>query len=265
MMIRCLFAGAALLLPSLAHAQGDEIVGAQARVWWPQISGRFKGSTDLIGGSRVDLRNDLGLDESKDGVFDVGFWLKVPLLPVRFIFTTYGGQFAATSRLQRTLIIDGNPYVIGTDVVTKIDLRAYTIMLDLGFDFGVDPVTFHFGVQAGAHIFDDRIRVSGLGFQADEKLQGPIPMLGARASVVLFGTVEIFAQLEGISTFGKAGDLDAHYVDATFEVRWWILGHVGLGGGWRVIELFGERNTATDVDSFLMRFDGGFVSVLVRF
>lgn len=262
--MKVLWAGLMLLAPSLAWAQSDEIIGAHGRYWFPQIHGGFKGSTDLIGGTSVDVRDDLGLDESEDGVYDVGVWLKIPIVPIRFIFTHYAGQFEASEPMQRTIFVEGQPYVVGTTVNTDFDIRAYTFMLDFGLDLGVSPVTFHVGVQVGAHLFDHAIELAGAGVSVDEQARFGLPMVGARASVVLFDMFEALVQIQGVSTFGRVDEVDAHYYDFIFEVRWWILGKIAVGGGYRVIEFFAEEKQSGNQDHFKVRFDGGFVSVLIR-
>ena len=77
--MKVIWAGLLGLLPALAWAQSaDETIGAHGKLWFPKIDGGFKGSTDTVGGTSVNVRDDLGLDESEDGVYDVGVWLKIP-------------------------------------------------------------------------------------------------------------------------------------------------------------------------------------------
>jgi hypothetical protein len=256
-----------LLLASPAFAQsGGEIVGGHARVWWPTIHGKFTGSTDTFQGTEVDVHDDLGLSEADEPFLDFGVWLKIPLLPVRFIFETYGGEFSGSSQLQRTVVIEGQPYVVGTTVNTHLNLRTYTIMVDIGFDFGASPVQFGFGIQIGAQVHDDKIDVTGTGVQVDQKLQGPIPLLGVRGSVTLFGSLEGVAVLRGITTFGKVKDLEASYLDFTVEVRYWIMNHVAAGAGYRLVDMLAKRElNNNNQDRLDLGFDGVFVSVLVKF
>jgi hypothetical protein len=263
--MRGIWAGLLVLAPAMAWAQSsDEIIGAHGKLWFPKIDGGFKGSTDAIGGTSVNVRDDLGLDESENGVYDVGVWFKIPMIPIRFIFTHYAGQFEASEQLQRTIIVEGQPYLVTTTVNTDFDIRAYTLMLDIGFGFGTAPVEFNVALQAGAHLFDHEIEITGAGAAVDEQARFGLPMVGARAGVILFGMLEAFVQLQGVSTFGRSNDVDAHYYDFVFEVRWWVLNKVSVGGGYRVIEFIAEEKQSGNQDHFKVRFDGGFVSVTIR-
>jgi hypothetical protein len=252
------------LSASTAFAQQDEFIGGHVKQWLPQFSGRAKASGDQFEGTRTNLRTDFGLETPRNGIQELGLWLSLPVLPFRIYGTTYGGEFSESELLQQTITYEDTTYNAGTTIDVDMELRTYTLMLEFGFGTPRLPLSLEFGFQAGVHYFRHKIEVSGGGVTVGEAIDGPIPMLGARVSVWLIESLEAFAQLQGVSTFGRVDEVEAHYIDLTLEARWYPFSFAGIGLGYRLIELFGESKDPASNDSVLLRLDGLMVSIIIR-
>lgn len=250
----------AFLIPSSAWAQTDEAIGLYGRYWWANASGDVETET------RIDLDRDLDLDQPEPGFIDAGAWLKFGPLPLRLVASTLGGEFEGERTLDRDLTFEGFTYTAGTPVETELTLRTYTGMLDIGFDIGGGPVSFHFGIQIGARYYSHEFEISGGGESRRFDLEDVVfPLGGVRASLLLFDLVEIFAQFQGISTFDLFEDISGDFSDLVVELRVWLFGHLGIGGGYRWMSLDVERDDSTFDEELELDLEGAFAVLLLKF
>ena len=236
--------GALMLLPaSAAFALGPvdlelEAVGCQSG-----ISGETRS-----GGTVIDLKNDLGLDD-KSLVFIRG------RAHLTFLGNLYLGvtplKYDATSTLNRTITYENKIFLASTPITTNVDLKTY----DLGWTFS--PLSIGIlEAEIGANIkfINGNITVKNNTQTAQADFSAPVPMLKA---VLRANGPFVSAEVDGMAI----AYADNHLYDVTAQVKLNPLPFMYVAGGYRFIDL--ELTDGDKVAS--MKNKGPFLGIGVDF
>lgn len=248
----CMFCLSAVL--SLSSAYGAEF-GLRAYYWFPTLSGHIRVDEDVILGTKLDLVDDLGIDNES---FTVGE-----------IFAGFGGhhiafafsqaEYKGRNVLDRDINFNGVTYQ-GTDTITS-NLRYTTYDLMYQYDLmNLENVLagFSLGLVGRVKVLDGSVRLQSAttGLEESKDFIAPIPMLGLNLHVGLIADL-----LEARALGTGIGYADAKVFDGQAEVSLTPLPFLGIHGGYRIFFIDVNRD---DVD-FNYDTSGPYLGVTVKF
>lgn len=248
-----LFALAAVLFFSLP-AFGDEIVSLKGSYVVLNPDGVFAVEGNGFSGTKVDLDDDLGFDDSKgfqgEAAVNLGpFRLSGGYLPI---------SFSGDGILTENIIFNGQLFPVGTDVDSDIDLDIYDVALAWHIVNLDDlPVRFQLGPELSVKIIDADLSMAAVGgsIKEDESALVPVPTVGLRSRVA-FG--------DYVGLVGRIGYLDYDdnsLLDVDAQIEFSPIPLVGIFAGYRYIDMDVDES-GIYVDATM---DGFFGGVLVRF
>jgi len=239
----------AALSPGSAEAVGLELEG---RYWFPSVSGSISFSEfDLV--PEIDVTELLGLEA--DDVLEG----RITFRPFLGIFVRAAYQNMSNSG-QRSLSGDflGIPLPIDGEVTSSLDFDYGR--LAVGWQFVTPKKTLRIGpfVEAKGVTGDAAAAVRSILItdSISESFEAAFPAVGALLEIQPGEKIQIFAE----ASF-EVGYDEADMMDAEVGVRFYPIHMVGVGGGYRIIDLDGAiDDVRLDVD-----WDGFFLSAVLRF
>ena len=133
----------------------------------------------------------------------------MPLFP-ELIFSYFTIDAQSTKTLTQTFAYKGQTYTAGANVTSKYDLKQYEAML--GFPlFKAEAGEFSFLLGGKFFEIDSSIKDNGTGITESESLSGPLPVLGAKAEVMLPAKFKFGAVVRGLKL--KISDVDTSLYD----------------------------------------------------
>lgn len=248
-----------LSAPSLQAAAQEGLLDLTLTQWFP---GKMQG--DLRGGSSGGAGTSADIDRlnatNDEGVTEFSATLRVPILPTGLYFSTFGGSFDGTSTPGGAISFEGINYPAGAPVRTDIVLRGYTLMLEFPLSTpSLAGNSLALALEGGIHWAAHEMELDGTPGKSDETLAGIIPMIGARASMQLAGTFQLYARLHWIST-GDWNGFRAQITDATAEVRL-VRGYFVIGVGYRIMRLAVEETSSSNPNTLEAVLQGWTLSV----
>jgi len=235
-----------LLLPAAAGALGLEL---EARYWAPDLSG--SASLEDFPDIGLDVGELLGM--SADAVPEA----RLTFRPFLGIFAR--GTYSKFSNSGETGFDVGNfPIDLDARITSGLDFDYYR--LGLGWQFVTPKKTLRIGpyVEAKGLSGDASIGLSSrvLDWTESESFDAVFGSVGALLEIQPTDKFQIFADASVL-----VGEDDADFLDAELGARFYPIYMVGIGLGYRVIEVDGlVDNLKMDLD-----FKGFFASAVLRF
>lgn len=236
-----------MLMLVSSSAMADEAVSLKVGYMSLSPSGQFAGTVNGVG-TRFDVENDLGLDNSQNVVAEAAlllgdFELSAAYLPLGFsgvgtVTGNFGGQaFAGTV----TTDLNADVYDFG--------LTYFLINMD---DL---PSRFQLGVEVAVkYVQFDSTMTDGVNTGTVSQ-NVPLPTIGARMRVALADFVGVTGRI------GYLGFRGNQFLDAEAQVEFSPIPTLGIYGGYRHIDL--------KVDEFGVfadtKFQGPFAGAFFRF
>jgi len=203
-----------------------------------------------LGGTRMDIDSDLGMDKSDTFTAEVALQLGDFRLGAAYLPLSFDGVGSTSG-----IIFNGLPVPAGP-ITSKLDADIIDVSLTY-FLFNMDdlPTRVQLGIEGAVKITRAETSLSTLGFTESVSGTVPIPTIGARARVGLAD----FAAINGrIGYLGYAGN---SFLDAEANVEFSPLPALGAYAGYRYIKIkFDEFDMFLDA-----RFSGAFAGAFVRF
>ena len=231
----------------------DELLSIKAGYQLLSPEGTIAGTINNVGG-KVDIKDDLDLDDSEDFSGEIALsWgnsrLSLNYLPL---------DFSGTGTLSETIVLNGTEFSAATEVKSSLTLDLY----DIGYtyyllNFDDLPTRFQLGLEVAVKIADAdfSIKESTTGESESESVLAPIPTAGMRARIAI-------ADYLGIT--GRVGYMeysDNHFLDAEAQVEFSPVPMVGIYAGYRYFDLTIDEDELY-VDA---KITGPFAGVMVRF
>lgn len=203
-------------------------------------------------GTRVDMEDDLGFDDSEEFMAEAAvqlgsFRLTASYLPLKF---------AGDGTLSRTIEFGGETFTADTAVNSDVDIDIY----DLGLtwyllNFDDLPVRLQLGPEVSVKYVDADITMKSGDLSESESVSAPVPTIGLRGRVG-------FADFLAVA--GRVGYLefdDNSFLDADVQIEFSPLPLVGIFAGYRYLDVEVDES-----DVFLdLTFDGPYGGAFVRF
>lgn len=234
--------------PSLA----DELFSFKAGYYTLNPEGDIAVSGSGIPGTKVDMDEDLSLDDSDDffaeAILQFGdFRLYAGYLPI---------NFSGESILTQDVDFNGETFVIGSHVETEVQIDIYEAGL-AWFLINLDdmPVRIQFGPEVAVKYVDASLKMQDDSLIEAETLGVALPSVGARLRV---------AVADYLGVVGRAGYIeynDNSFMDFDAQVELSPLPLVGVYAGYRYLDLDVDES-----DVFIdATFSGPYAGAMVRF
>ncbi len=255
--------------PGASRSDADETadwVGARYRLWLASTDGNLRSDGNLLPGTTIDLDDKLGMDDVET-VHELDAWVNVPFVPVldRINVGYWFGTFDGERQVDRTFTFKDRAYTAGTRVDSEMGLQVATLTLESFLPwFGTDDLGATAGLQIGAKYVKARgeIAAKALGFDEEESVDGPLPVVGARVLARLTRWFRVEAEAVGIG--GRYAGVEAKYIEASVELDVLPINNVFLGVGYKAV-LFDVEKTGDEEFAADVTLQGAFVSAGVRF
>lgn len=244
----------------LASAQKGRI-SAELMVWWPAINGDATFDTELIRGTKLDLNSIMGLEKTRT-TLELGVWLN-PLKRYRLSVYWFLDKRSGDKILTEDITVAGETYNVGAQIDSSVEIQRVKIVNEIALlrnDLG--RLAFGLGlVYLDSIAKVEGIASGGLFKSTDERVQLPIPVIGASAEIhipKLFG-LGLFA--DGVGLRLKYKDVGASYFDVrggvSFKTRF-----VYALAGYQYLNLQAEAFDELEVG---LNLQGPFVAVGAKF
>lgn len=224
------------------------LVGGQ---WDYEVSGFVR--DDPNAANSVDFKNDLNLQDDKEGFAYLYIEHPIPVLP-NFRIGTTALDLRGNGTTSKSFTYNGTFFPSGQSIVSQFDLShqevaIYYELIDsfMDLDLGIN-----------VKIFDGDINLNAASgtFVATEKFDETVPMLYVAANIP-FGNsgVSISGDLSYIAASGDS--FTDTYVRVQYTTDW----HFGVALGYRDFDIdFEDNNEAAD-----LRIKGSYLSLFVYF
>lgn len=205
-------------------------------------------------GTKIDLENDLDLDDSGGLTAEAALAFGDIKLSVGYLPISFEGNTV----LSRSILFNGKNYSFSTPVQSSLDLD----IIDAGltwFFINLDdvPTRFQLGLELAVKVTDVETSVTegtiGLDDSASATL--PIPTLGLRTRVAFSDFIGVVGRI------GYMEYSDNHFLDGDVQIEFSPLPMVGLYAGYRYLDVAIDESDVF-VDAVFSGFYGG---ALVRF
>lgn len=251
-MTKLLFlAGCALLTADLAVAQHGEV---SFRYWFVDSDQRIRVGDPALN-TEIDLNDDLGFEDSRA---PEGYFAYSTSGHSRFYLNYLQVDFDGDRDVQRTIVFDGQPYEVGTRVITET--RTRYLRGGWAYRFGSSDGRFNAGPMISGHAVWLEASLAAPNLQPpvaqSEKLTVGYPTVGGVVDAYPSDRVSICGEFSGMS-FGKYGSV----LDGGISISVQPVRYLGLSGGYRYIRISPE----VDDDFAKLRLSGPFVGIGLSF
>jgi len=252
-----LVASGLALVATFASAQGFELEGR----YWPanltaivRVTGDHAEVPEDL--STIDLKDDLGLKDKnlKDWRLTL-FTGPNSRLRVAYVKMDY----SADQEVTRTIVFNGQPYTVGTRVLTKLNLDYWRYGWVWEFVGGrSSKVSFGTLLEAKSIAVDAALSAPEVAPPVNEKkkFSATVPTVGLVLDINPSRALNIFAEASGMS-WGDRG----HAVDGEAGLKLVLGSHLVLTGGYRYFDL----EVKDEPDFAQLKNSGPFVGAALRF
>lgn len=232
-------------------AMADEMISFKAGYLSLSPEGDFAVSNGGFG-TRVDMEDDLGFDDSEEFMVEAGMQLGSFRLTASYLPLKFSGD----GTLSRTIEFGGETFIANTAVNSDVDIDLYDVGLTwylLNFDDL--PVRFQLGPELSVKYVEADISMQSGAVSESESVSAPVPTIGLRGKVGL---------ADFLAVAGRVGYLeydDNSFLDADVQLEFSPLPLVGIFAGYRYLDIDVDES-----DVFLdVTFDGPYGGAFFRF
>ncbi|UCH41643.1 MAG: DUF481 domain-containing protein [Gammaproteobacteria bacterium] len=235
----------ALLLPSLAFAETEfwltnDRININLGAFITEFDGEGRATSDAGRGTKIDLEDDLGLEES----------VSVARLDTSFrISSRHSVQFSyidlsreGDNVTERPLLINDTLYPVGSDLDVDFDYRVYK----LAYTYSIwQTPDYDLGFTTGLHIFEVGLTIkTDLAKTEDSDETAPFPMFGLRGSWLLDPDVFFRTSIEYFAI--SEGDVEGSLLDILVSIEYKFSKRWGFGIGYNHLDLEAENSDSQD-------------------
>lgn len=233
------------------QAEADEKVSFKLGYQMLAPDGYFIGK-DGGSGTKIDLEDDLSLDDSKELYAE----LAVNLGDFRLSAAYQPLSFSGTNTLSQAIEFNGTVYNVDDTVRGDIDLDMYDVACSWHL-INLDdlPVRLQLGPEIAVKVFSGDLSVQSKATGVKETISGtaPVPTIGARARVGLADFLAVVGRIGFAEYSGNS------FLDADAQLEFSPLPMVGLFAGYRYLDLDIDENDIVIDATFTGPYAGAFV------
>lgn len=246
-----------LVLCSLAFpvtVGADELFSLKGSYLQLRPEGSFAVGADSLGGTRVDIDDDLGFDDSEDFQVEAALQLGSFRLFAAYMPISFSGNGVLTQNVN----FNGETFVAGSRVESNVDLDIYEAGA-AWYLINVDdlPTRIQLGPEVAIKYVDAYLDMESdiFGMKESKSAGAAIPTIGLRGRIALSDFLGVIV---------RAGYLeydDNSFMDLEGQVEFSPVPLVGIFAGYRYLDIDVEEG-----DVFIdARFDGPYVGAMIRF
>jgi len=236
----------------VCNSNVDANMGGEVRYWFTTLDSEVKITDDALVGTKIDLEDDLGVDEKEDFVeFRVFYKSGKHKLRYSFVSMSWEGEKTTT----KTLLFSGKTYSATAFVQTELDIDYHR----LGYEYLIiekDKYNVGFIFEVKYFDLDARVRAIGAGLDESESVGIPLPAIGLSFNAQLFKDITFEAEFTGF-TVGSA----AYVYDAELLIGYRAHKNILLSAGLKTFTLHGDDED----DEIDFKVGGPFVMVRATF
>lgn len=237
----------------------DEMISLKAGYLVLSPEGTFAVDSGSLTGTKIDLEDDMGYDDSEDFFGEIA----VQLGPFRLAGSYLPLSFSGDGSFTQTVNFNGQTFAAGLASASDVDIDLYDLGLTWHIiNFDDLPVRLQLGPEVAIKYIDADLSIKGfdannntLMVSESESVQAPVPTIGARARV---GFSDFLALVGRVGYLGYDGN---NFLDADAQVEFSPLPLVGVFGGYRYMDI-----EVDEEDVFIdAQFSGPYGGLLIRF
>jgi outer membrane protein len=204
-------------------------VGAQARYWIPTLEGDLRMDDGSITGTKVDLKDDLGISNENVPGVEAYFSIGDHEITASYSLIDLSGD----KHINKTIVFNGDTYAVSSNVKTDFT----TSMIDVEYQYkflNLENVLagLSFGIIVKGKYLDGEVRMRSSVHDNQEDIQVPVPMLGIGAKIGLLADIlEARAKVAGMGYDGS------YCYDAMADISLNPFPFLNIHGGYRIMSL----------------------------
>jgi hypothetical protein len=226
-------------------------VDLEGRYWRTQLGSRIRVDRNGIG-TDIDLVNDLGFHDTgfPEGKVTVqgsgGNRLSIAYTPI---------DFTGDQTVSRTIIFNGQPFTLGTRVVSGLEVKHLQLSWTYQFRFAGGAVRVGPLIHANGFLLSGRLQAPVFGFDANEDFSAGLPTVGLALDVRPHRMLELFGEASGMSAGGYG-----YFVSSEAGARFLPVRRTYVTAGYRTFNLHIDHTP----DFARLRLRGPFVGLGFR-
>ncbi|MBW2452815.1 MAG: hypothetical protein JRF07_10735 [Deltaproteobacteria bacterium] len=238
----------------VSPVSADELFSFKAGYLKLTPDGDFAVSGGGLEGTKVDMDDDLGFDDSEDFVLDAALQVG----PLRLFGGYLPIEFSGDGTLSEDITFNGEVFSAGSEVKSDVDIDIYEAALAWHLiNFDDLPTRVQLGPEVSVKYIDASIdmkdRLSGL--KVSESISVPVPTIGLRGRVALADFFGVAARAGYLEYDGNS------FLDLDAQIEFSPVPLVGLYAGYRYLDIDVEEDDVV-IDA---SFDGPYAGALIRF
>lgn len=201
--------------------------GVRAYYWFPAISGDVKYSDGSLKGTKLDLEDDLNIDDEYYPVGEIFIGGEDHHLSFSFYRANYDG----TATLTQDINFGGETFPAGDEIKSTLDYDVY----DLTYQYDVLDLEnvlagFSLGLVGRVRVYDVEVEIKSRTINQSEKedYTVPIPLLGLNLHLGILADI-----LEARILASGMGYWDGYMVDGQAELSFTPIPYVDIHAGYR--------------------------------
>jgi hypothetical protein len=232
------------------------IIEGAAGLWNPSPDMSITSESLGIIGTRIDFKQDLGLEKTRFKELHVTFH---PARKHKFRFQYIPIDYKQTATLRRDIVFNGQRYNVGLPVISELDWKAFRYTYEYDFismargfgGFLLDLKQTNVTATLQSPLLDEFTR-----------LKAPVPAVGGIARVYVSPAVSVTGELSGIKIPQNDNyDFRGHYLDLDIYGTFNINRNVGGQFGYRSFNV--EAFITDDFGAFTLK--GLYFGVVARY
>jgi len=249
MKLKILAALSAMMFGFANLASADETVAVKVGYMVLSPSGQFSASANNVVGTRLDMKTDLGLKDSKQPTGEVIVNLGDSAISLGFVPMSFSG----TSVLANPITYNNQTYGTGSTIASEFKAD----MIDIGYTYYIVnmddlPSRFQLGIETAVKTVSAKTSITSAGVTTSKNVTIPIPTVGVRARVALADFVGLAGRVGYLGYSGNS------ILDADAQVEFSPLPMLGIYAGYRQLKLKVDSNNVYVNTTFSGPYAGAF-------
>ena len=254
--------GTVIFILASACALGDTTTGdiwlqrdgtsIYAGAFFANYDSKLRKSSDDLLGTRIDLEEDLGMDD--DDVILRAAIAARPWPKHRFFFSYMNMDRTGDKALDSDIAFDGVIFPAGTQVDSKLNLGMYRGGYTWSF---LQQQSWELGLSVGVYLIDLDVRLGSKDFdiRAEDGTTEPFPMVGLSGTWLLGKDWLIRGGAEAFAI--DRGNTDGDFYNVSLSGEYQVTENLSLGAGYDLVSI--DAKDTKNNDEIDYNYDGAMI------
>lgn len=210
-------------------ARAQELVRVEAKLWNPSADASVKSSTDLLTGTKINLQDDLHLDNDA----------RLPYIKLslggkqRLVASAMQLKLDNESLPDVTFNFGGSTYTVGVPVKTVLEAEIYRVAWEADW---ISTDLLRVGTIIGAEIFDTRASLeNSVVGKKEQEVTVPVPIVGLQGEIGLPFGLAAYGELAGL--WLQSGGREGSFIESELGAKYVLFRILHVSAGWRQINV----------------------------